>query len=363
MFLYLVFSLIVSFAGKRLVANKFVAYNVLLVITAFVLIIIFGNTDNVILVLYLSLFAALNIYLFISGGLYRLHRIPLKIFLEFIIVFGLLSGVLVAIAYAGDFRIRDVFSGYFPDGSRTLVPGCWLEILQSALALALIIVGLKNTYNFYLASRINKVQYRQLRQSQLQKDLVQAKLDALQAKINPHFLYNSLNSIAGLALVDGEKTRQMALALSKFFRYGMNREQSNLTSLADELDIIRTYLDIEKIRFGERIDFSIMADKPSLEVLVPRMLLQPLVENSVKHGLKDGISKISIWVEAKICNGTLIVSVSDNGAPFVSDFVPGYGLKSVYDKLDLLFPGDYQVEILVNEKKQVRIEIPVSAVN
>ena len=79
-------------------------------------------------------------------------------------------------------------------------------------------------------------------------------------KINPHFLYNSLNTIAGLALVDGEKTRQMALALSRFFRYSINKEQTNLICVSEEIEMINTYLDIEKIRFGNQLDYKIECD-------------------------------------------------------------------------------------------------------
>ena len=95
----------------------------------------------------------------------------------------------------------------------------------------------------------------------------QAELQSLRAKINPHFLYNTLNSIASLATTDARKTEQMALALSEFFKYAINREQKQLNTLSEELNAVRTYLEIEKVRFGDRLSFEI--DCPSELLNIP----------------------------------------------------------------------------------------------
>ena len=112
-----------------------------------------------------------------------------------------------------------------------------------------------------------------------------AELNALHSKINPHFLYNSLNSIAGLAHTDAGKTEHMALSLSKLFRYSINKEKSDWTSFKEELEMVKIYLDVEKVRFDERLSYSIEID-PELEIQkVPRFVIQPLVENAVKPGI------------------------------------------------------------------------------
>jgi len=198
---------------------------------------------------------------------------------------------------------------------------------------------------------------KELETIKMKEQLTKAQLEALHAKVNPHFLYNALNSIAGLALTDGTKTRKMAVSLSKFFRYSINQEQNNLVALKEELAMIETYLEIEKIRFDDRLNYEIII-QPGLEQLkIPRFILQPLVENSVKHGLKGSINELFIRIQAQLNGSKLALSVEDNGLPFATDFEPGYGLKSVYDKLDLLFPEKYEVALFNNPVKQVKILI------
>jgi len=202
-----------------------------------------------------------------------------------------------------------------------------------------------------------KKKAKELETLKLKDQLMQAQLDALHAKINPHFLYNSLNSIASLALTDGYKTRKMAISLSKFFRYSINRENSNLTMVKEEVEMAETYLEIERVRFEERLNYEIHIEPGLEEFKIPRFILQPLVENAVKHGLKGDLQELFISIHARYEGKKLSLSVQDNGLPFAENFEPGYGLKSVYDKLDLLFPGKYEVALYNNPEKQVRIII------
>ena len=176
-------------------------------------------------------------------------------------------------------------------------------------------------------------------------------------KAKPYNFNPAINSIAGLALTDGHKTRKMAISLSKFFRYSINRENSNLTTVKDEMEMAETYLEIEKVRFEERLNFKITIDQGLEEFKIPRFILQPLVENSVKHGLKGDLQELFISIHASFEGKNLSLSVQDNGLPFAENFEPGYGLKSVYDKLDLLFPGKYEVALFNSPEKQVRIII------
>jgi len=222
-----------------------------------------------------------------------------------------------------------------------------------ALLVASIDVGCR--YIIRLQQLLKKA--KELETLQLKEQLTQAQLDVLHAKINPHFLYNALNSIAGLALTDGHKTRQMAVSLSKFFRYSINREQSNLTTLQEEMEMVETYLTIEKVRFEDLLNYEIKIEPGLEELKIPRFLLQPLVENAVKHGLKGDRHELFIHIHAQRDGKKLSLSVQDNGLPFVDNFEPGYGLKSVYNKLDLLFPEKYEVVLFNTPVKQVSILI------
>ena len=120
----------------------------------------------------------------------------------------------------------------------------------------------------------------------LEKLKTRAELDALQAKINPHFLYNSLNSIASLVHEDPEKAEEMTLLLSKLFRHSTGRDGQLFATLADELEMVQTYLQVEQVRFGNRLTFSVEVAEPALNDLkLPQFLLQPVVENAIKHGI------------------------------------------------------------------------------
>ena len=185
----------------------------------------------------------------------------------------------------------------------------------------------------------------------------QAELDALQARINPHFLYNSLNSIASLAQIDPPKTEAMAMTLSKFYKYSTNREEAHLSSIEEEIEMLETYLEIEKIRFGERLQFQIDYEKSDFDWQIPRFLLQPIVENAIKHGYDKSENNIKILIEVKEKPGDVSIAVFDNGMSFPENMNMGYGLRSVKKKLKLLFPEKHQLEFVNAPKKHVLIKI------
>jgi sensor histidine kinase YesM len=184
-----------------------------------------------------------------------------------------------------------------------------------------------------------------------------AQLDLMYAKINPHFLYNSLNAIAGLAMVDGKKTKEMTIALSKLLRYSLNQEENNFSKLKEEVEIIETYFGIEKIRFGENFQYEINLSDEAKQYLIPRYLLQPLVENCIKHAFTGTENKNFIRVNASLENHSIVIVIHDNGRLFPEKTTPGYGLKHVSDKLQLLLPGKYELHFTNTPQKQVKIII------
>ncbi len=211
--------------------------------------------------------------------------------------------------------------------------------------------------NYLAIERQRKFNEKELELSRLRELKTQAELDALHSKINPHFLYNALNSIADLSLTNGQKARKMTIALADLFRYSINHSNNNFTTVKEELGMTETYLQIEKIRFEDQLNYSVQAD-PSLDhYLVPRFILQPLVENAVKHGLKATGKMTEILIEVKKTEGGLSLLISDNGPGFPEELVPGYGVKSVFDKMDLLFPGQYEIHFSNRPRKQVEIRI------
>ncbi len=192
----------------------------------------------------------------------------------------------------------------------------------------------------------------------LEKLKNRAELDALQAKINPHFLYNALNSIASLVHENPDKAEEMTMLLAKLFRYSTGRDGGVFTTLADELEMVRTYLRVEQVRFGDRLRFEVDGNKPEFDSLtIPQFLLQPLVENAIKHGIGKRADGGCIRVGISEVDGWLWLTVSDNGPPFADDLGGGYGLRSIQDKLRLLYADDATFELQNDPQKQVRIGI------
>jgi sensor histidine kinase YesM len=208
--------------------------------------------------------------------------------------------------------------------------------------------------------RKKKLFEKELEVSRLSELKTKAELDALHARINPHFLYNALNSIADLSVTDGKKAREMTMSLADLFRYSINYTNSNFATVEEELNICRLYLQIEKIRFGDQLVYSVQAEKNTLNQPVPKFLLQPVLENAVKHGLKvtGRITEIKIEVMNEI--DTLVIKVYDNGPPFPRQLNPGYGLKSIFDKLDLLFPGRFELKMHNEPLKHLELRLDKS---
>jgi hypothetical protein len=184
-----------------------------------------------------------------------------------------------------------------------------------------------------------------------------AQLESLSSQINPHFLYNSLNAIAGLALVDGGKTMRMTVALSKLLRYNLDHAARNLATVREEIEVIKTYLEIEKIRFGDGLNYIMDVSEESTPFLIPRFLLQPLVENSIKHAFHHSEHPICIKIIISVTNGNLIIAIHDNGNPFPETIVPGHGMKNVSDRLQLLFPDKYDMQISNLPQKAITVRL------
>jgi len=222
---------------------------------------------------------------------------------------------------------------------------------------------------FYFLSRQGKQISRKISEQEyqllnLEKLKTRAELDALQARINPHFLYNALNSIASLVHEDPSKAEEMTLLLSKLFRYTTGRKTEDyFDTIKNELEMVQTYLQVEKVRFGERLQFHVEVEDPALNGLqVPKFILQPIVENAIKHGISKiaDLGKIVVKIYEK--DGWLHLCVHDSGPLFPESMGAGYGIKSIQDKLKLLYGDDARVELSNMPHKAVNIAIQKTAI-
>jgi two-component system LytT family sensor kinase len=189
-----------------------------------------------------------------------------------------------------------------------------------------------------------------------------AELYKLRQQLNPHFLFNSLNSISALAGNHPEQARKMIHQLSEFLRGALKKEDHQLISLSEELQHLGLYLEMEKVRFGHRLATEIQHDDRSGSFLIPPMLLQPIVENAIKFGLYDTIEDVTIRIEASATDEFLNVRVEN---PFDRDTaVPrqgtGFGLNSVKRRLFLLFGRNDLLTVTTKENLFITIvKIPV----
>lgn len=203
------------------------------------------------------------------------------------------------------------------------------------------------------------------RQIELQRlSLNEARLAALSRQINPHFLFNTLNSIASLIRQQPEQARQVIYRLSSILRR-LLRQQENLTPLRDELSFIDDYMAIELVRFGDKLQFIKEIEDNTLDALVPSMLLQPIVENSIRHGLATKVDGGSIKVRSKLSDGRLLITVEDDGVGIPEGklarlFEQGIGISNVNERLKVLFGDSYKmwIDSRLGEGTSTGIEIP-----
>ncbi|HVN03904.1 MAG TPA: histidine kinase [Bryobacteraceae bacterium] len=196
-----------------------------------------------------------------------------------------------------------------------------------------------------------------------QRYLIQARLEALTSQINPHFLFNTLNSVSSLIRTDPNQARVMVLKLSNILRR-LLRKHDNFSALREEIAFIDDYLSIEVVRFGEKLRFEKDVAADTLDMLVPSMLLQPLIENCVKHGLSSKVEGGTIRLRSRRVDGRLLLWVEDDGvgiseAKLATLREQGIGVSNVSERLKVLFGGDHKMNIESQPGHGTRIEIEI----
>ena len=180
-----------------------------------------------------------------------------------------------------------------------------------------------------------------LRETELRTSVKAAELNALKAQINPHFLFNSLNSISSLTVSEPVKAQEMVLKLSDFLRATLRDPDTGTREFREELDTVSRYLDIEKIRFGERLTVVLDITKKCLESRLPSMILQPLAENAIVHGLGQSLDSVKLHIRADCFHGYLKVQFENNYDPEAPPKKGnGLGLSNIAQRLKLNYGRD-----------------------
>jgi len=202
-------------------------------------------------------------------------------------------------------------------------------------------------------------------ESELQNLVNKAELNALKSQINPHFLFNSLNSISSLTITDPEKAQDMVIKLSDFLRYSLNHDETEKTSIKKEFENLHRYLDIEKVRFGHRLNFKSKIDEQCLDHEIPNMILQQLIENANKHGVYHSTEEVLIEMTCKEENGFLVIElVNDYDPEATKKKGHGIGLTNIRKRLQLIYKR--QDLLVTHADKMVfraTLKIPINGEN
>lgn len=265
-----------------------------------------------------------------------------------------ISAVTLLIWFGSGYYIMEFISGndhlYMTQMNQTII----VRLIAGLLLYIILVVV------FYLLINYQNLADRKIREESLQNLLHESELNSLRAQIKPHFLFNALNSISSLTITNPTKAQEMVINLSEFMRYSLSFTNEGFSTLSQELRHLRLYLDIEKVRFGNRLVVEEIIQDEAAEWPLPPMILQPLVENSVKHGIYDtpGIStvRLNVLVEGQ----RMIVSISNNFDPSASGKNgTGTGLSNVKKRLRMIYGiGDLVQVIKNNEIFEVKLSIP-----
>ena len=222
----------------------------------------------------------------------------------------------------------------------------WIMGIFSTLVLIFLLVATLH-YTLIAIEQSREAEKQTLELQLLAQD---AELRALRAQIDPHFLFNSLNSISALTTANPERARTMVILLADFFRNSLDFGSKNRIPLSDELSIIDKFLTIEQVRFGSRLQVQREIASETLECKIAPLLLQPLIENAVRHGISQLVEGGTITLKAQKNSSTLIISVEN---PFDPDYIAkkgtGLGIRNVRSRIQTLYGDEGQIHVEKND--------------
>jgi sensor histidine kinase YesM len=275
----------------------------------------------------------------------------------------LFFGTLCAIFVAGLYHVSQFY--FFSYGQR---PFAFVNTVRTIIWNSVenygvygLILLLHHVYRYYTRFRQGE-----LRASQLEARLSQAQLQALKMQLHPHFLFNTLHSISSLVHKNPEAADRMLARLGDFLRMTLENSGAQEVKLKQELEFLRCYLEIERIRFQDRLTTEMNIDPRALDTRVPNLILQPIVENAIRHGVAPRSAPGRIEIQAKQHNGTLRIEVKDNGPGLLPNqradglLHKGLGLANTKARLEQLYGAAHRLELAENPGGGllVALEIP-----
>jgi len=239
------------------------------------------------------------------------------------------------------------------------LPAYWDKTLLYRIGIGGFIYGLV-VLTYYLIESLANLAEKRSKEARLESLVKETELRMLRSQINPHFLFNSLNSVSSLTVTNPDKARTMVIKLSDFMRYALSRKDEKPVTLQSELENLRLYLDIETVRFGDRLSVEETIDPGCLRVMMPVMLLQPLYENAIKHGVYESTKKVTIKTTVGLSDGFVEIDIFNTFDPEATPVKgTGTGLSNVTRRLELLYGNRASLKTeKLEDSFTVRIFIP-----
>jgi signal transduction histidine kinase len=250
---------------------------------------------------------------------------------------------------------------YFLQGLRGGTPDLWMTIsdaffrtVDQVLPVYWAIIGLQQSVDYYRQARA-----REVRSARLETRLMEAQLQALQHQLHPHFLFNTLHAISSLVHRDPDKADLMIERLSDLLRITLRKVGVQEVELAEELEYVRAYLDIEQVHFGSRLRIAYRIDAAAMDAMVPTLILQPLVENAIRHGLEPMVTPGTLTIEAQADGDTLWLRVRDDGAGLPKNWQrrEGVGLTNTRSRIERLYGEQAALTVRENPGGGVLVDI------
>lgn len=248
-----------------------------------------------------------------------------RLLLFHFIAASILCGIWVYLSYA-------IYKPFITEENDFLSKGLPSKIFAGYLMYAIFLVF------FYAVNYYQSLKEKIKKESEYKTLIREAELQALKSQINPHFLFNSLNSISSLTVSNPEKAQEMVINLSSFMRYSLMHNEKEMVSFSRELENIKLYLSIEKIRFGKKLNAEFDISAHCLEAEIPNMILQPLFENAIKYGVYETTDQVTIKTTC-VCDGNIlkITILNDYDASTLKRKGEGIGLQNIRKRLEIIY--------------------------
>lgn len=307
------------------------------------------------LIVFNILLAALGISFWFSSKYLSIENTPITK----IVLSHFAGGILVTIVW--------MFLGYFILMSivkdTDAYGNFFIHTIKSRFIIGLLFYFLLTAF-YYIVIYYSGFQERSIKETELKNLITQAELRSLKFQINPHFIFNSLNSLSALTEIDPKKARQMIIKLADFLRYTLANNDKQKNSLNEELKNIKLYLDIEKIRFEDKFEYEEELHEECGKTEIPSMILQPLFENAIKHAVYETLDKVIIKLVCSKQDDFLKIQISNNFEGESHKKGAGVGLKNIRDRLSLIYHQDNLMDVKKeNGKFIVNIFIPLQNIS